>query len=366
MMDPKLHTPKILLTPGPVTTSWAVRSSMLEDWGTWDADYLQLTQKVRRLLTDIAIPPGSAYTTTLIAGSGTSAVESVLSSVESGPLAVFINGVYGQRMVDIARRYGIPVVPVPIPESEPVTADLVQNTLVHHPEIRYVAFVHCETTTGLINPLHDIVSAAKAAGTTVLVDAVSSFGGYPIPMDDMGIDVLMTTANKCLQGVPGVGIVVASLAFMESIRGHARTISLDLYDQWRTMEDTPGKWRFTSPTQSVQALNTALSELSKEGGVSVRAARYQRNHAVLVPAMQSCGFEPYIDPQWQSYIITTFRYPTADFDFLDFYSFLKESGYLIYPGKLTHAQTFRVATIGDITEDVLSEFAQVVAQYMRG
>ena len=226
-----------------------------------------------------------------------------------------------------------------------------------------MGLVHCETTTGLLNPLSDLVTIIKEAGKIVLVDAVSSFGGYPIFWDEIGVDVVMTTANKCLQGVPGVGIVFATRVFMDEIHGQSRSFSLDLHAQWRSMEDFPGKWRFTSPTHSVQALSTALKELAEEGGVTQRAERYHQNQVALQSAMNTLGFVPYLSPEWQSHILMTFRYPSPTFDFHDFYTFIKARGYLIYPGKLTHTPTFRVATIGNITENDIQSFAAVVKDY---
>ncbi len=256
-MAKRQNPPRILLTPGPVTTSARVKQSMLEDLGTWDRDYLALTEHGRHCLLALAASLEAPYTAVLFAGSGPSAGESVISRLPPGQLAVFANGTHGERMADIGRIHKIPATLVRQRDSQPVEVGMVRDALAPEPGIRYVGLVHGETTTGLLNPLHELAQAAKHEDRIVLVDAVSSFGGYPLPVGDWGIDVLMTATNKCLQGVPELGIVVAE-KFMRSAEGQGRPLSLRLHNQWRTMNDRGGKWRYTSPTQSVQALKAAF------------------------------------------------------------------------------------------------------------
>lgn len=245
-------------------------------------------------------------------------------------------------------------------ETEAVDPARIDAYLTAQGEVTHVSVVHCETTTGVLNPLEEIASVVKRHGKVLIVDAMSSFGGVPIDMARLGIDFMISSANKCIQGVPGFGFVIARRSLFEQCGGVARSLSLDLYDQWRTMEDGHGKWRFTSPTHVVRAFMQAMAELRAEGGIEARHARYRENHDTLVGGMRSLGFRTLLPDEVQSPIITSFYYPNAEFDFKDFYTKLKERGFVIYPGKISQADTFGIGNIGDVFPEDFRRLTQAI------
>lgn len=343
----------LLLTPGPLSTSETVRQAMLQDWCTWDNDYnLGVVTPMREGLLEIAglDPKDSAYTTVMLQGSGTYGVEATITCAvrPTDKLLIVSNGAYGQRMADIARYAGIPYAHVALKETEQVTPEVVKQAIDGNPGVTHCSVVHCETTTGILNPIEGIAPVVKAAGLTLIVDAMSSFGGIPIDIRGLGIDFLVSSANKCIQGVPGFCFVIARRTELEKCKGVSRSLSLDLYDQWEAMEKGHGKWRFTSPTHVVRAFAQALHELKEEGGVQARYPRYRENHDTLVRGMREAGFRTLLDDAVQSPIITSFLYPSADFSFMDLYEKLKAQGFVIYPGKISDADTFRIGNIGDV------------------
>lgn len=354
-LDQLPDNPYVLLTPGPLSTTKSVKAAMLRDWCTWDREYNDIVQGIRARLTTLATAePG--YTAVLIQGSGTFAVEAAITTMmpESGKLLVLANGAYGRRMALIARRCRIPCRieeygELVAPDPAGVAAILAADSSISH-----VAVVHCETTTGMLNPVEEIGLAVKRAGRHYLVDAMSSFGGIPLDMAAIGADYLVSSANKCIQGVPGFGFVLAREEVLAGTAGQARSLSLDLYDQWQTMEQHGGKWRFTSPTHVVRAFAQALVELEEEGGVTARHRRYQENHRLLVQGMAELGFSPLLPEHLQSPIITAFHSPSsAGYSFAAFYERLKGQGFVIYPGKVSDHDTFRIGTIGDVKlEDI--------------
>ncbi|WP_211922397.1 2-aminoethylphosphonate--pyruvate transaminase [Solidesulfovibrio aerotolerans] len=342
--------PYLLLTPGPLSTSKAVKAAMLRDWCTWDDEYNAVVRSLREELVALATSaPG--YTSVLMQGSGTFCVESVIGTAlpRDGKLLVVANGVYGQRIAAIARTLGIAYTVLDCGETgRPEPAALAQ-ILANDARISHVAAVHCETTTGMLNPVAALGAEVKAAGRVYIVDAMSSFGGIPLDQAAMGADFLISSANKCIQGVPGFGFVVARREALEACAGQARSLSLDLYDQWRVMEEKGGKWRFTSPTHVVRAFATALEELAVEGGVAARHARYVANQRLLTAGMQELGFATLLPAAFHSPVITAFCSPTAPgYRFEDFYAALKAKGFVIYPGKVTDHDTFRIGTIGTV------------------
>ena len=342
--------PYILLTPGPLTTTPSVKSVMLRDWCTWDDDYNMIVETIREKLTGLAASaPG--YTTALMQGSGTFCVEACLTTAipEGGKLLVLANGAYGRRVTQIADRQRIDCVTHDSGDLAPPDLARLEEELKNDPAITHVAAVHCETTTGMLNPIDRIGEIVKRHKRTYIVDAMSSFGGVPIDMAELDIDYLVSSANKCIQGVPGFGFVIAKQDVLEQTQGNARSLSLDLYDQWQTMEKGKGKWRFTSPTHVVRAFAKALEELEEEGGVEARFERYSKNNEQLITHMQIMGFVPLLAEADQSPIITAFLSPDhPDYDFRKFYTLLKEKGFVIYPGKVTKMDTFRIGNIGDI------------------
>lgn len=357
----------LLLTPGPLSTSESVRQAMLQDWCTWDKDYNEgVVTVIREQLLKLAGLDGE-YTTVLLQGSGTYAVEATLSCAvrPQDKLLIVANGAYGKRMGDIARRHGLNHVLVSLKETAPVTPEAVRRALEEHPDITHLAMVHCETTTGILNPVEAVARAIRGRGLTFIVDAMSSFGGIPIDIRKLGIDFLVSSANKCIQGVPGFGFVIARRSSLARCEGASRSLSLDLYDQWAEMEKGHGKWRFTSPTHVVRAFFQAMKELEEEGGIEARHDRYRENHAELVEGMRRSGFRTLLPDELQSPIITSFLYPEEDFDFQKFYEALKERGFVIYPGKISEAPTFRIGNIGDVFPDDFHRLAEAVADIRR-
>lgn len=342
---------KILFTPGPLSTAKSTKEAMLLDLGSRDTVFLSTVRRIRAQLLDIAgVPEPGGFEAILMQGSGTFGVESVISSVipPNGRLLVAINGAYGKRIAHIARVSKIAVTELCAPENTPIEAAEVEGALRAHPEVDAVAIVHCETTTGLVNPVHAIGQVVKDAGKPLLVDAMSSFGVLPLDLNAAGVDFLITSANKCFEGVPGFAIVLARRSSLLATEGFARTVCLDIHAQWRGLESS-GQFRFTPPTHVMLAFKQALAAFEAEGGVSGRRGRYESNHAVLMRGMKRLGFRPYLDPDHQSCIITTFHYPQhARFDFDRFYDLLNDQGFVIYPGKLTHSDCFRIGTIGQV------------------
>lgn len=364
----------LLLTPGPLTTTRKVKEAMLRDVSTWDRDYNDIVEDVRarlvRLATPVVTEAATHYTAVLMQGSGTFAVEATLGSVipRDGKLLVVNNGAYGKRMAEIAHRLCIDNVTLTQPEVEPADAAAIDKHLAADPRITHVALVHCETTTGMLNPAAKIGAIVRRHRRLFILDAMSSFAGLPLDISELQADYLISSANKCVQGVPGFGFVVARRADLERCQGRARSLSLDLFDQWREMESKGGKWRYTSPTHVLLALHQALVELDAEGGVAARAARYAENHRLLVEGLSRPGFRPLLPPEHRSPIITSFFYPRdPGFSFDRMYEALKRRGFVIYPGKVSNADTFRVGTIGHVFPDDIRRlvecFAEVVRQF---
>ena len=329
--------PYLLLTPGPLTTSETVKEAMMSDWCTWDEDYnVGIVEKIRKELVTLATSRPEDYTAVLMQGSGTFCVESTLGTAirPTDHLLIAANGAYGNRMGVIATYYGIQHHVLKFEETQPVDPKAIDTYLNEHPEVTHVSVVHCETTTGVLNPLAAVAEVVKRHGS----------------------------ANKCIQGVPGFGFVIARRSLLEQCKGVARSLSLDLYDQWDTMEKGHGKWRFTSPTHVVRAFMQALNELKAEGGIEARHARYCENHRVLVEGMRSLGFRTLLPDEEQSPVITSFYYPEAGFDFKAFYLKLKERGFVIYPGKISQADTFRIGNIGDVFPDDFRRLVEAIKE----
>jgi 2-aminoethylphosphonate-pyruvate transaminase len=366
-MDMDDDIPYLLLTPGPLTTSKSVKQAMLRDYCTWDDDYHQVVNEIRERL--VALVDGAPdYCAVLMQGSGTFAVEATLGSV-IGPrdkVLVVDNGAYGDRMVRICERLGIFHTVAKWPETSPAAVPEIERRLRDDAAISHVAMVHCETTTGLLNPATAVGQLARSYGKIYILDAMSSLGGLPLKANDVGAHYLIASSNKCIQGVPGFGFVIAHRATFEATRGWARSLSLDLYDQWREMEQGGGKWRYTSPTHVVRAFLQALLELDAEGGVEARYLRYVENHRRLVDGLQEIGLETLIKRQDQSPIITSFLYPQDDrFTFAEFYQRMKQRRFVLYPGKISQANTFRIGTIGHVFPDDIRELVRCVRDVLR-
>ena len=356
----------LLLTPGPLSTSTTVRRVMQRDWCTWDKEYNALVQDIRSRLVALATTQTEQYSAVLMQGSGSFSVEAVLGSAipQNGKILIINNGAYGARMVQMARCLNIDVVELRYAETQvPHLADI--EKALEDDRITHVSCVHCETTTGLFNPIQEIGRIVKAKNKVWIVDAMSSFGGVPMDIAELEIDFLISSANKCIQGVPGFGFVLAKHEQLQACKGLARSVSLDLYDQWNTMEQYDGKWRFTSPTHVVRAFYQALLELEQEGGVAARYQRYANNQQRLAAGMQALGFELVLDLNTsQSPIITTFLYPNeANFSFQALYENLKQAGFVIYPGKVTDLNCFRIGNIGEVYLDDIERLLTAIQHY---
>ncbi|WP_375584916.1 2-aminoethylphosphonate--pyruvate transaminase [Cyclobacterium xiamenense] len=356
------ENPYLLLTPGPLSTSKTVRAAMNRDWCTWDSDYNGLVQTIRARLVELS-QGGSAYTSVLMQGSGTFSVEAVLWTClkPDSTLLVVSNGAYGKRMARIASQMGANLRVLTFPEGSQPDPEAVEKTLQEYPEISHVGMVHCETTTGMLNRYIPIADLASKWEKVFILDAMSSFGGIPLDIRAPKIDFLISSANKCIQGVPGFGFVLADRRRLQECEVNSKSHSLDLVDQWQTMETNQGKWRFTSPTHTVRAFLQALSELDEEGGVEARYRRYCENHRLLVQGMEALGIQAFLPPTDQSPIITAFREPAApNFSFEKLYNLLKSEGFVIYPGKVSQAPTFRIGHIGHVFPEDIRQLLNAV------
>jgi len=360
---------RVLFTPGPLTTSQSVKQAMLRDLGSRDHEFLHLVRDIRRALVRLGGASPAEYTTVLMQGSGTFGVEAVVSSAipPQGQLLVVVNGAYGRRIVRMAGMLGIRTHLVEGPENRTPDLDAIEARLRDHPGISMLAVVHCETTTGLVNPIAQIGTLAAAFHVQYFVDAMSSFGAIPIYLAQYNIDYLVSSANKCIEGVPGFSFVLARRNALQQTKGYARSLSLDLYEQWVELEDEEGQFRFTPPTHAILAFYQALRELEAEGGLAARAARYEANYRTLIEGMQELGFVEYLAREDQGYIITSFRYPQdARFDFNEFYDRLHARGYVIYSGKVSDGDCFRIGSIGRIfpsdVKDLLAAIADVLKE----
>lgn len=357
----------LLLTPGPLTTTQTVREAMLKDWCTWDDDYnKEIVEVIRTDLVKLATEH-QGYTTVLMQGSGSASVEATIGSVmaDNDKLLVISNGTYGERMGEIAQYLKINYQVVTLSETEYPSAIQVADILDADSTITHVAMVHCETTTGMLNPVAAICDVVKSRNKIMILDAMSSFGGIPLDIGDLGIDFMISSANKCIQGVPGFAFVIAKQSQLEMCAGRARSLSLDLYAQWQCMQQNQGKWRFTSPTHTVRAFYQAMIELNQEGGVNARHQRYTSNQSLLVEGMEKLGFSCLLARHLHSPIITSFLSPThPNYDFKLFYNELKNKGFVIYPGKVSNADCFRIGNIGDVYPKDISRLITTIETSM--
>ena len=339
----------ILLTPGPLTTTSRTKEAMLSDWGSWDVSFNQLTASVCKDIVDIVHGQGT-HVCVPMQGSGTFSVEAALGTLvpKNGKVLVPANGAYCQRIARILGYLGRDVVVLEHGEDEPANPDRIQAALAADPSITHVAVVHCETSAGILNPLHNIAMVVAQHNRQLIVDAMSSFAAIPIDLRHTPIDALIAASGKCLEGVPGMGFVIVKQTTLEAAAGNAHSLALDLHDQWIYMQKT-GQWRYTPPTHVVAALRVALDQFHEEGGVSARNARYQKNCDALVAGMRTLGLRTYLADEVQAPIIVTFHSPDhPNFQFSKLYEGVKAQGFILYPGKLTQVETFRVGCIGAI------------------
>ena len=356
----------LLLTPGPLTTTEGVRRAMLRDWGSRDERFTAMTARLRERLTAIA-NAGASHTCIPVQGSGTFAIEAALGTFvpRDGGALVVTNGAYGERAAQILKRLGRRTSVLRFAEDALADPAAIAEALEGDPALDDVVLIHCETTSGILNPLEEIADTVKSAGRRLILDAMSSFGGIPIDLARTPVDVLVASANKCLEGVPGVGFALARNDLLATSEANAHSISLDLFDQWRGFENN-GQWRFTPPTHVLAALDAALDELDDEGGVPGRFARYWENCRILVDGLRALGFETLLPDSIQAPIIVTFRQP-ADraYSFESFYAALQAHGFSIYPGKITNADSFRVGCIGHVRSTDMTRFVAAVETVIR-
>jgi len=351
----------ILLTPGPLTTSLATKVAMLRDWGSWDSSFNAITATIREQLLDIVSAQGS-HVCVPMQGSGTFSVEAAVNTLvpRNGHLLVLINGAYGKRLAKLAQMMGRRVSVFETAEDVPTTPADVERLLSADGSITHVGLIHCETSTGILNPLPDIAAVVARHGKRLIVDAMSSFGALPIDARTAPFDALVAASGKCIEGPPGMGFVIAKRAALDAAAGNCTSLSLDLHDQWQYMERTT-QWRYTPPTHVVAAFAAALDAHATEGGQPARLARYERNCDMLVRSMRALGFRPFLDPAIQAPIIVTFHAPADPrYTFREFYDRVREKGYILYPGKLTQVETFRVGCIGAIGPDEMRQAVNAV------
>ncbi len=341
-----------LLTPGPLTTSMSVKQAMLHDWGSRDTEFIRINQVVREQLVAIANAQDT-HVCVPIQGSGTFAVEATLGTL-IGPkdkALVLVNGAYGKRICKICEYHQCAYVMLETPENVPSDTLALNKMLGEDNDITHVVAVHCETTSGILNPIEDIASITARHRRKLIIDTMSAFGALPLDAKDTPFDAAIASSNKCFEGVPGMGFAIIRLESLQQCEGHSPSLSLDLYDQWVSMQGN-GQWRFTPPTHVLMAFHQALLEHEQEGGVNGRGARYRNNCRILVNGMRELGFVTLLPDELQAPIIVTFCMPDdPEFDFQTFYDHLSEKGFVIYPGKLTVADSFRIGCIGRLGEE---------------
>ncbi len=353
----------LLLTPGPLSTSPAVKAAMLRDYGSRDEAFIEMSERVRRELLSLC-NGGKTHLCVPLQGSGSFAIEAMIANQlpPRGRLLNLVNGAYGRRITEICRYLGRRVSEAQMQEDQPVDAAALDRRLADDDDVTHVAMVYCETTSGILNPLDDVAEVVAKHGKRLLLDAVSAFGALPLDAARLPFAAIAVSANKCLQGAPGLGFVIAPRDSFAATAGNAHSLSLDLYAQQQCLE-AGGQWRFTPPTHCLAALDQALRELREEGGVAVRGRRYEENRRALTAGMRALGFQTLLPDELQAPIIVTFLAPRDEaFTFGEFYRQLKDRGYVIYPGKLTRTESFRIGCIGHLGPEEMQAAATAVAQ----
>jgi 2-aminoethylphosphonate-pyruvate transaminase len=357
---------KILLTPGPLTTTLRTKLAMLRDWGSWDAEFNAITARLRARLLDV-IHGTETHVVVPLQGSGTFSVEAAVATLvpRDGHVLVLDNGAYCKRFGKLATLMGRRTTILERTEDEPVSAEELDAYLQKDASITHVGLIHCETGTGVLNPLQAISDVCKRHGKGLIVDAMSSFAALEIDARKVQFDALIAASGKCLEGVPGMGFVFIRKAVLDACAGNSHSLAMDLFDQYAYMEKTT-QWRFTPPTHVVAALDEALMQFIEEGGQPARLARYTQNYRTLLDGMAGLGFKPFLRPEIQAPIIVTFHAPAdAKYDFRKFYGAAKAKGFILYPGKLTKLETFRVGCIGAIGPNEMQQAVNAVAATLR-
>ncbi|MEI6301298.1 MAG: 2-aminoethylphosphonate--pyruvate transaminase [Betaproteobacteria bacterium] len=356
----------ILLTPGPLTTSLATKQAMLRDWGSWDASFNAITASLCQDL--VAVVNGEAsHVCVPLQGSGTFSVEAAIGTLvpRNGKVLVPQNGAYCQRILKICKYLGRDAVELAIAEDKHPTGKMIADALDADPSITHVAQVHCETGAGVLNPLADIAAECARRGKGLIIDAMSSFGAIAIDVRKIPFEALIAASGKCLEGVPGMGFVIIRKATLEKCAGNSHSLAMDLHDQWTYMEKTT-QWRYTPPTHVVAALRAAVDQFKAAGGQPARGARYKANCDALIEGMAALGFRPFLPKAIQAPIIVTFHAPADPaYNFKAFYEKVRDRGYILYPGKLTKVETFRVGCIGAIDANEMRNVVSAVAATLK-
>src|SRR6266513_4713051 len=285
-------------------------------------------------------------------GSGTFSVEGAVNTVvpRDGHVLVLINGAYGKRLARLTEMMGRRLSVFETADDVPTTAADVARALDADASITHVGLIHCETSTGILNPLPEIADVVAKRGRSLIVDAMSSFGAIPIDAKKIPFDALVAASGKCIEGPPGMGFVFVRRTVLEQCAGRSTSLALDLYDQWVYMERTT-QWRYTPPTHVVAAFDSAISQYLEEGGLPARGARYAHNCRTLIAGMARLGLRSFLPAAIQAPIIVTFYAPdTPHYSFKSFYDAVKAHGYVLYPGKLTTLETLRVGCMGQLGE----------------
>lgn len=356
-----------LLTPGPLTTAYSTKQAMLRDWGSWDGDFRAKTAEMREQLLAMINDRDSAFDCVPIQGSGTFVVEAMMASMlpHDSKVLVLVNGAYGQRIVETLEYLGRDHVVIDKGDYLPPRADEVTAAMKNDAAISHVVVVHCETSSGILNPIEEISEAVYAHGGKLLIDSMSAFGALALDANEVRYEAIVSSANKCIEGVPGFGFIIARKTELEAAKGRSHSLSLDIHAQWAHMNKT-GQWRFTPPTHVVAAFMEALRLHREEGGVEARGQRYAHNRDVMVDGMRSLGFETLLKDRWLSPIIVTFFNPVdPKFNFATFYDLMKQKGFIIYPGKLTMVDSFRIGCIGQMDKYIMREVVSAAGECLK-
>ncbi|MGP8034463.1 MAG: 2-aminoethylphosphonate--pyruvate transaminase [Steroidobacteraceae bacterium] len=361
-----MSTEPYLLTPGPLSISLRTKQAMLRDWGSWDVDFNSITGRIRERLLDIVHATGT-HECVPLQGSGTFSVEAAIGTLvprSGGHVLVPQNGAYCQRIARICRVLGRKLTTIDYAESAAVAAADIERALVQDPSITHVALVHCETSAGILNPLDEVAQVVARHDRRLIVDAMSSFGALEIDARRTPFDAVVAASGKCLEGPPGMGFVIARRATLERCEGNAHSLAMDLHDQWVYMQKTT-QWRYTPPTHVVAAFDCAIDQYLEEGGLAARGARYARNCRTLIEGLAALGLKSFLPAAIQAPIIVTFHAPdNPRYQFRSFYNAVKAHGYILYPGKLTTLETFRVGCMGQLGERGMAGAVEAVGKVL--
>ncbi len=354
---------KKLLTPGPLTTSHSTKEAMLRDWGSRDKDFIDLNNKILNSLIKL-IDGENNYQCVPMQGSGTFAVESMIGSLttKNAKILILINGAYGQRMKKMCRYLNRNFIDYTVEENKTHDLEEIEKIIDKHNDFTHVFVVYCETTSGILNPIQDIAELVEKKNLSLFIDAMSAFGALPLSSKKIKFDAVAASSNKCLEGVPGVGFIIVKNDIIKNAQGNCHSLSLDLHDQWQSMEKNK-QWRFTPPTHVLAAFNQAIKEHERDGGILGRHKKYSNNCRIICEGMKNIGFKQLLPDELQAPIIITFMQP-PNFNFDQFYNALSQKNFLIYPGKLTVAETFRIGCIGNLDHNDMHDAISAIKEVL--